>query len=150
LKGCSMSIFDSPELQAFRAEVKAFLHAQLTEEQVQATRSGLHLKPCIMRQWQGVLHKRGWGAPHWPTSAGGPGWNALQRYIFEEESAFADAPPCDVLGLFLAGPMIIAEGNEEQKQRYLPKILAGEELWCQGFSEPNAGSDLASLKTTAV
>ncbi|NYT84442.1 acyl-CoA dehydrogenase family protein [Pollutimonas harenae] len=145
-----MSIFNSPELQAFRAEAKAFLQAQLTDELVQATRGGLHLKPAIMRQWQGVLHKRGWGAPHWPVSAGGPGWNALQRYIFEEESAFVDAPPGDVLGLFLAGPMIIAEGSDEQKQRYLPKILAGEELWCQGFSEPNAGSDLASLKTTAT
>src|SRR5690606_23253855 len=140
-----MSVFNSPELQAFRTEVKAFLQEQLTDELVHATRSGLHLKPTIMGQWQSLLNKRGWGAPHWPASAGGPGWDALQRYIFEEESAFSDAPPGDVLGLYLAGPMIIAEGSEEQKQRYLPKILAGEEFWCQGFSEPNAGSDLASL-----
>lgn len=145
-----MSIFDTPQLQAFRAEVRAFLKEHLTDELVQATRGGLHLAPSLMAQWQGILNSRGWGAPHWPAEAGGPGWNALQRYIFEEESAFADTPPGDVLGLYLAGPMIIAEGSEAQKQRYLPKILSGEELWCQGFSEPGAGSDLASVKTTAV
>src|SRR5690554_2231510 len=145
-----MSIFNTPDLMAFRQEVRAFIKERLTDEMVQATRSGLHLDPRIMRAWQATLNERGWGAPHWPASAGGPGWNALQRYIFEEECAFADAPPGDVLGLFLAGPMIIAEGNDAQKKRYLPKILSGEEYWCQGFSEPNAGSDLASLKTTAV
>lgn len=145
-----MSIFNTPDLLAFREEARAFIKEHLTDEMVQATRSGLHLDPDIMRRWQAALNARGWGAPHWPAEAGGPGWNALQRYIFEEESAFADTPPGDVLGLFLAGPMIIAEGNDAQKKRYLPKILSGEEYWCQGFSEPNAGSDLASLKTTAV
>jgi alkylation response protein AidB-like acyl-CoA dehydrogenase len=103
-----------------------------------------------MARWQATLHRRGWGAPHWPQALGGTGWSELQRYIFEEESAFADAPLGDVHGLFLAGPMIIAAGSEAQRSRYLPKILAGEEFWCQGFSEPNAGSDLASVKTRAV
>lgn len=145
-----MSIFDTPELHAFRQQVRSFLQQNLEDDLVQTTRGNLHLKRPDMARWQAILNERGWGAPHWPESAGGPGWNELQRYIFEEESAFADTPPGDVLGLFLAGPMIIAEGSDEQKARYLPKILAGEEFWCQGFSEPNAGSDLASLKTIAT
>ena len=145
-----MSIFDAPELRAFRAEVRGFLDEHLTPDLVEETRAGLHLKRGRMARWQAMLNQRGWGAPHWPAAAGGPGWNELQRYIFEEECAFADSPPGDVLGLFLAGPMIIAEGSAEQKERYLPRILSGEEFWCQGFSEPNAGSDLASLKTTAA
>ena len=144
-----MSIFDTPELRAFRAEVRAFLAENLDDELVQATRGGLHTERPLVARWQAILHRRGWGAPHWPAAFGGTGWNELQRYIFEEESAFADAPLGDVHGLFLAGPMLIAEGSHEQQARYLPKILAGEEFWCQGFSEPNAGSDLASLKTTA-
>ncbi|MFZ4285791.1 acyl-CoA dehydrogenase family protein [Variovorax sp. HJSM1_2] len=144
-----MSIFHTPELRAFRAEVRSFLQQNLSDELVQATRGGLHLEREPMARWQATLDARGWGAPHWPKSLGGTGWNELQRYIFEEESAFADAPLGDVHGLFLAGPMIIAEGTPEQQARYLPKVLAGEEFWCQGFSEPNAGSDLASLKTTA-
>lgn len=145
-----MSIFKTPQLRQFRQDVRAFFKQKLTPQLVQATRSGLHLNRADMAAWQGILHSNGWGAPHWPASAGGTGWDALRRYIFEEESAFADTPPGDVLGLFLAGPMLIAEGSEAQKKRYLPKILSGEEFWCQGFSEPNAGSDLASLKTTAV
>lgn len=144
-----MTIFSTPELQAFRQEVRAFLKQHLTDDLVRATRGGLHLEREDMARWQAVLNARGWGAPHWPVAVGGTGWNELQRYIFEEESAFADAPLGDVHGLFLAGPMLIAEGSAAQQARYLPKILAGEEFWCQGFSEPNAGSDLASLKTSA-
>ncbi|RJF92388.1 acyl-CoA dehydrogenase family protein [Noviherbaspirillum saxi] len=144
-----MSIFNTPELRAFRAEVRQFLDAELDDELRQATRAGLHIPRALVARWQAALHGRGWGAPHWPVATGGPGWNALQRYVFEEELAFADAPPGDVLGLFLAGPMLIAEGNAEQKTRYLPGVLSGENFWCQGFSEPNAGSDLASLKTHA-
>ena len=144
-----MSIFDTPELRAFRAEVRDFLRANLSDDLVHATRAGLHLEREPMARWQAALDRRGWGAPHWPKALGGTGWSELQRYIFEEESAFADAPLGDVHGLFLAGPMIIAAGSPEQRALYLPKILAGETFWCQGFSEPNAGSDLASLKTTA-
>lgn len=145
-----MSMFDTPELRQFRQEVRSFLKEHLDEHLIHETRGGLHMERADMACWQATLHAQGWGAPHWPTCVGGTGWNELQRYIFEEESAFADAPLGDVHGLFLAGPMIIAEGSEEQKKRYLPKILAGEEFWCQGFSEPNAGSDLASLKTRAT
>lgn len=144
-----MSIFDTPELRAFRAEVREFLKQHLDDHLAHQTRGGLHMEREDMARWQATLNRRGWGAPHWPKAFGGSGWNELQRYIFEEESAFADAPLGDVHGLFLAGPMIIAAGSAAQKARYLPKILAGEEFWCQGFSEPNAGSDLASLKTRA-
>ena len=144
-----MSIFDTPELRAFRADVRQFLQENLTDDLVHATRAGLHLEREPMARWQAALDRRGWGAPHWPKALGGTGWSELQRYIFEEESAFADAPLGDVHGLFLAGPMIIAAGSEAQKARYLPDMLAGRTFWCQGFSEPNAGSDLASLKTTA-
>lgn len=144
-----MSIFDTPELRAFRSEVREFLKTHLDDHLVHQTRGGLHMERADMARWQATLHARGWGAPHWPEAFGGSGWNELQRHIFEEESAFADAPLGDVHGLFLAGPMIIAAGSAAQKARYLPKILAGEEFWCQGFSEPNAGSDLASLKTRA-
>ncbi|UZG44404.1 acyl-CoA dehydrogenase family protein [Caldimonas thermodepolymerans] len=142
-------IFDTPELRAFRSQVRNFLRDHLDDELVHLTRGGLHMERAAMARWQATLHRQGWAAPHWPKAVGGTGWNALQRYIFEEECAFADAPLGDVHGLFLAGPMLIAEGTEEQKARYLPRILAGEEFWCQGFSEPNSGSDLASLKTTA-
>ncbi|MFT3955720.1 MAG: acyl-CoA dehydrogenase family protein [Piscinibacter sp.] len=144
-----MSIFDTPELRAFRQEVREFLKTHLDDHLVLQTRGGLHMEREDMARWQATLNARGWGAPHWPKQFGGSGWNELQRYIFEEESAFADAPLGDVHGLFLAGPMIIAAGSAAQQARYLPKILAGEEFWCQGFSEPNAGSDLASLKTRA-
>ncbi len=145
-----MSIFDTPELRAFRQEVREFLEEHLDDRLVQQTRGGLHMERADMARWQAALNRRGWGAPHWPKAFGGTGWSELQRYVFEEESAFADAPLGDVHGLFLAGPMIIAAGSAAQRSRYLPKILAGEEFWCQGFSEPNAGSDLASLKTRAV
>lgn len=144
-----MSLFDTPELHQFRQEVRSFLKEHLDAHLVHETRGGLHMERADMALWQATLHAQGWGAPHWPVAVGGTGWSELQRYIFEEECAFADAPLGDVHGLFLAGPMIIAEGTDEQKQRYLPRILAGEEFWCQGFSEPNAGSDLASLKTRA-
>ncbi|MBF5007263.1 acyl-CoA dehydrogenase family protein [Diaphorobacter caeni] len=145
-----MSLFDTPELLRFRQEVRSFLQEHLDAHFVHETRGGLHMEREDMARWQAMLHSQGWGAPHWPVAVGGTGWSELQRYIFEEECAFADAPLGDVHGLFLAGPMLIAEGSDEQKQRYLPRILAGEEFWCQGFSEPNAGSDLASLKTRAT
>jgi alkylation response protein AidB-like acyl-CoA dehydrogenase len=140
---------NSPELQAFREEIRLFLRDHLTGEMIHATRADPHVPRPVMAAWQSILNDRGWGAPHWPVASGGTGWPAIQRYVFEQELAFADAPLGDVVGLFLAGPMLAHEGSPEQKERYLPKILSGEEMWCQGFSEPNAGSDLASLTTTA-
>ncbi len=143
------SLFETPVLRAFRAEVRAFLREHLDDDLVHKTRGGLHMERVDMARWQAALNRQGWGAPHWPKALGGTGWSELQRYIFEEECAFADAPLGDVHGLFLAGPMLIAAGGPAQQARYLPPILAGQEFWCQGFSEPNAGSDLASLKTSA-
>lgn len=144
-----MSIFDRPELRSFRSQVRSFLKQHLDQDLVHKTRGGLHMEREDMARWQSTLNSQGWGAPHWPAALGGTRWSELQRYIFEEECAFADAPLGDVHGLFLVGPMLIAEGSEAQKTRYLPPILSGKEFWCQGFSESNAGSDLASLKTTA-
>jgi alkylation response protein AidB-like acyl-CoA dehydrogenase len=144
-----MSLFNAPELRRFRETVRDFLAQELPDEMCEATAGGLHLPRQMVSRWQGILHRRGWGAPHWPAWAGGTGWNVLQRYIFEEELAIADAPPGDVMGLFLAGPMLIAEGSEKQKTAYLPGILSGQTFWCQGFSEPDAGSDLAALTTCA-
>lgn len=144
-----MSIFSTPELIRFRQEVRVFLKMRLTQELVAATRSSPHVERPLVARWQGILHAQGWAAPHWPAAWGGTGWNEAQRYVFEEETALADAPLGDVLGLFLAGPLLIAEGSEQQKARYLPGILSGGTFWCQGFSEPQAGSDLASLTTSA-
>jgi alkylation response protein AidB-like acyl-CoA dehydrogenase len=95
------------------------------------------------------LHAKGWVAPHWPKEVGGPGWDAARRFIFSEELEKAGAPTLSPFGLSMVGPLLIQFGTAEQKARFLPKILSGEELWCQGYSEPEAGSDLASLRTVA-
>ena len=99
-----MSIFDTPALRAFRAEVRDFLHEQLTEDLVRATRAGLHLEREPMARWQATLNRRGWGAPHWPVRLGGTGWNELQRYIFEEECGYAGAPPLVPFELLMEEP----------------------------------------------
>ena len=100
--------------------------------------------------WHKVLHKKGWVAPHWPKEYGGCEWNVTQRYIWGEENARAETQPLLPFGLSMVGPVIYTYGNEEQKARFLPRILSGEDWWCQGYSEPGSGSDLASLRTKAV
>lgn len=100
-------------------------------------------------QWHRILAEKGWVAPHWPEALGGPGWDAARRFIFTEEMEGLGTPQLSPFGLSMVGPLLIQFGTDEQKQRFLPKILSGEEVWCQGYSEPNAGSDLASLRTTA-
>ncbi len=100
--------------------------------------------------WQKILAAKGWGAMVWPAQFGGPGWSAMQLHIFDEEAALAGAPTLSPFGLRMVGPVIMAFGSPAQQQRFLPKIASGEEWWCQGYSEPGAGSDLASLKTRAV
>lgn len=114
------------------------------------TQQWLHAPFDLWRRWQAALFAHGWSAPHWPTEYGGPGWTPLQRFLFEVEAVSGGAPVLPALGLKLAAPVIYTYGNAEQKARYLPGILSGEEQWCQGFSEPGAGSDLGSLKTRAV
>lgn len=137
---------------AFQDEVRRFLAAELP----QRLRDGMNgtpsvfVEPEIGLEWQRILHAKGWLAYQWPVEAGGTGWTPIQRYLFEKECALADAPALSVLGLKLVGPVIARFGTPDQKARFLQRILTGEDLWCQGYSEPGSGSDLASLKTRAV
>jgi alkylation response protein AidB-like acyl-CoA dehydrogenase len=138
------------EEQAFREEVRAFLKEQLPAQIRETVLNGRELSRADHVLWQRRLHDRGWGGMSWPIGFGGPGWNSVQLYIFEEESALAGAPRLIPFGTKMVAPVIMAFGNAAQQQRFLPKISSGEEWWCQGYSEPGAGSDLASLKTRAV
>jgi alkylation response protein AidB-like acyl-CoA dehydrogenase len=142
----------TPAETAFRQEVRDWLTAALPQhlrDGMTGTPSSF-TEPTLYLEWQRILHTKGWLAYHWPEAVGGTGWTPTQRYIFEKELALADAPSLSVLGLRLVGPVIAEFGTPEQKARFLPRILSGEDLWCQGYSEPGAGSDLASLKTRAV
>jgi alkylation response protein AidB-like acyl-CoA dehydrogenase len=140
----------SDEELSFREEVRAFLRRQLSPSISQKVLNGYELGREDHVQWQRRLHERGWGGMSWPVEFGGAGWNSVQQYIFEEESALAGAPRLIPFGIKMVAPVIMTFGSAAQQQRYLPKISAGEEWWCQGYSEPGAGSDLASLKTRAV
>jgi len=141
----------NPELEAFRQQVRTFLNDNLTEEIKRRTHVGVHPpSEDDRRWWNKILNDKGWAAPAWPKEYGGTGWNAIERHIFEMECRQADAPELRWQGLRLIGPVIYTFGTEEQKKQHLPSILAGETQWAQGFSEPEAGSDLASLRTTAV
>jgi alkylation response protein AidB-like acyl-CoA dehydrogenase len=138
------------EEQAFRDEVRTFLGEQLSSGISDKVLNGYELGREDHLLWQRRLHERGWGGMGWPVEFGGPGWNPVQQYIFEEESALAGGPRLIPFGTKMVAPVIMAFGSTAQQQRFLPKISAGEEWWCQGYSEPGAGSDLASLKTRAV
>lgn len=144
-----MNLDFSPEEVAFRAEVRAFIEENYPEE-LKDLGSREDLTRDQFLAWHKVLGKKGWAAPAWPEKYGGTGWTSTQRYIWSEENARVDAMMPLPFGISMVAPVIYTFGNEEQKERYLPKILSGEEWWCQGYSEPGAGSDLASLKTTAV
>jgi len=135
--------------QSFRQEVRAFLREQLSPEISNKVLQGYELGREELVQWQRRLHDRGWGGMGWPKQFGGPGWNSVQQYIFDEESALAGAPRLIPFGTKMVAPVIMAFGSPAQQQRFLPPISSGEEWWCQGYSEPGAGSDLASLKTRA-
>jgi len=125
------------------------LREQLPADIAQRIKSGLSIRAEDYTRWQKLLFKRGWGAPTWPKQFGGTGWTPVQLHIFDEESAAAGAPRTLPFGLKMVGPVIMAFGNQTQQQRWLPRIVSGEDWWCQGYSEPGAGSDLASLKTRA-
>jgi alkylation response protein AidB-like acyl-CoA dehydrogenase len=136
---------------SFREEVRAFLDAKLNQrlrDGAFATPS-VFVEPDITREWQAILNEKGWLATMWPEEDGGAGFTPTQKYIFEKECALAGAPALPVLGLKLVGPVICRFGTPAQKAHFLPRILSGEDYWCQGYSEPGAGSDLASLKTRA-
>src|ERR1700759_4843783 len=138
------------EEQAFREEVRAFLHEKLPAHIREKVLNGFELSREDHVLWQRTLHERGWGAVAWPKGFGGPAWDAVQQYIFEEETALAGAPRLIPFGTKMVAPVIMAFGNAAQQRRFLPPISSGSEWWCQGYSEPGAGSDLASLKTRAV
>lgn len=144
-----MDLKFTPEEQAFREEIRHFMREQLPADISHKIRSGLAIKAEDCTRWQKILHKRGWGAPSWPQQFGGTGWNAVQRHIFDEEAGAAGAPRAIPFGLNMVAPVIMAFGSPEQQERFLPRIVSGEDWWCQGYSEPGAGSDLASLKTRA-
>jgi len=135
--------------EAFRAEVRAFLREKLPPAMAARTLRGYHGSKADMIGWTRILHERGWSAPHWPRAHGGPGWTPLQRHLFEEECALAGAPGTCTSALLLVAPVIYTFGTAAQCAQHLPPILRGDAWWGQGFSEPNAGSDLASLKTRA-
>ena len=134
---------------AFRDAVRAFLDANLPVELQQKVRQHLRLSKDDIVRWHKIVAQQGWAAPGWPVEHGGTGWNAVQRHIWEDECARAGTPPILPFGINMVAPVIMAFGNEAQKSYYLPRILHCDDWWCQGYSEPGAGSDLASLKTTA-
>jgi alkylation response protein AidB-like acyl-CoA dehydrogenase len=139
----------SPKDEAFRDEMRAFMRDNLPAEIRHKVEMGLGLGKNDYVTWQQIVNDRGWLAPGWPVEHGGTGWPPMQRHIFNEEMARAGAPRIIPFGVAMVGPVIIAFGSEAQKQRYLPRILTSEDWWCQGYSEPGSGSDLASLKTRA-
>lgn len=137
------------DYEAFADEVRQFATANCPEDIKELMRQNRKLTREPWSRWQKILDDHGWGAPGWPREYGGTGWNARQRYIFDEVLSECDCPAQYHHGLRHIGPVLIAYGSEEQKKRYLPGILDGTDWWCQGYSEPGAGSDLASLKTRA-
>ena len=134
---------------AFREEVRTFIRDNLPNDIAESVSRGRALTKQDIQRWQRILYDQGWAAPAWPEEFGGPGWNATQRYIFDEVVAEFDTPEIVPFGLLMVGPLIYTFGSQAQKDRFLPKILTGEEWWCQGYSEPGSGSDLASLQTKA-
>ncbi len=135
---------------AFRNDVRAFLAASLPREIAEALSVGVSVAKPLLKRWHKILHQQGWVAPAWPKDQGGTGWTTTQQHIFDEECANANAPRLMPFGLSMVGPVIYTFGSAEQKAQHLPGILSGETWWCQGYSEPGSGSDLASLKTKAV
>jgi alkylation response protein AidB-like acyl-CoA dehydrogenase len=140
----------SPEHEAFRREVRAWIQEALPPDLRAKAEVDAHFEMPESTLWQKILHQRGWAAPQWPAEHGGPGLDPTARFILTEELELAGTPPLSPFGLVMVGPLIMQFGAPAQKQRFLPKILSAEEIWCQGYSEPNAGSDLASLRTSAV
>src|SRR5690606_3066097 len=141
---------DSPSVAAWRAEVRAFLDEYLADE-IRIT--GRRQRPApgpALERWRRALAERGWIAPAWPKEYGGAGLTPIEQFVLNEEFAEASAPSLGGLGVMMLGPTLIAHGTEEQKQQHLPRILDGTVQWCQGYSEPGSGSDLASLQTRAV
>lgn len=144
-----MDLSFTKEEEAFREEVQTWLRTAMPPHLAAKAAVDGNFSMDEIMEWHRILAKKGWVAPNWPKEVGGPGWDAARRFIFTEELEKAGAPQLSPFGLVMVGPLIIQFGTEAQRTRFLPKILSGEEKWCQGYSEPEAGSDLASLRVTA-
>src|SRR5579883_2735804 len=144
-----MDLRFTPEEIAFRDEVRAFMREKLPPAIRAKVIEGRRLAKGDLVAWQRILNAKGWAVPHWPKEWGGTGWSPVQLYLFRDEMQQACAPEPLPFGTSMVGPVIIAFGNEAQKRKYLPRIANLDDWWCQGFSEPGAGSDLASLRTSA-
>src|SRR5437762_7682934 len=145
-----MDLNFSSEETAFRDEVRSWLRANLPGHLREKVENYAHLSREELLGWHRLLAKQGWVAPAWPKEWGGTGWNVVQRYIFEEELGYAGTPPIIPFGVTMCAAVLLRFGTEAQKKRFLPRIYSGEDFWCQGYSEPGSGSDLASLKTKAL
>jgi alkylation response protein AidB-like acyl-CoA dehydrogenase len=144
-----MDLVFTPEEQAFREDIRAWVHANLPADIQHKVRNALRQTRDDMQRWAKILGKKGWLGHGWPKEFGGPGWNAVQKHLFEEECALAGAPRVVPFGPVMVAPVIMAFGNAEQQARFLPGIASGDVWWSQGYSEPGSGSDLASLKCKA-
>ena len=135
---------------AFQSEVRSFLESEFPAEYRIKIDENKRLSKDELVDWQKILYRKGWAAPSWPKEYGGTGWTQIQRHIFATEMGLIGAPDPVPFGMTMVAPIIMAYGTDEQKARFLPDILESNVWWCQGYSEPNSGSDLASLKTAAV
>jgi alkylation response protein AidB-like acyl-CoA dehydrogenase len=144
-----MDLAFTPEEQQFREDIRTWVHGNLPQDIAHKVHNALHLTREDMQRWGKILGTKGWLGHAWSKEFGGPGWNAIQKHLFEEECALAGAPRVVPFGPVMVAPVIMAFGNAEQQQRFLPGIASGDVWWSQGYSEPGSGSDLASLKTRA-
>jgi alkylation response protein AidB-like acyl-CoA dehydrogenase len=145
-----MDLKFTAEEEKFRDEVRAFFEAELPTDIRTKLELGRRQSKDDMVRWQKILFKRGWGAPNWPTKFGGTGWNIIEQHIFEEERSAHNAPIQNPFSMKMLAPVMQAFGNAAQQEYFLPRILRADDWWCQGYSEPGSGSDLASLRTSAV
>jgi alkylation response protein AidB-like acyl-CoA dehydrogenase len=144
-----MDLRFTPEERAFREEVRTFIRENLPADTRDRMKLGHPPRKDDTVRWQRILNAKGWAALSWPKEWGGPGWTAIQKMIFLEENLMAPAPELLSFNITMLGPVLLQFGTEAQKQRFLPRAANLDDWWCQGFSEPGAGSDLASLKTAA-
>jgi alkylation response protein AidB-like acyl-CoA dehydrogenase len=145
-----MDLSYSQDELAFRDQVRGWLKDHLPSDLREKIANYDELTREDLLRWHAILARQGWVAPAWPKEWGGTGWSVVQRYIFEEECGYAGTPPLIPFGLSMCGPVLLKFGTDEQKKKFLPRIYQGDDFWCQGYSEPGSGSDLASLKTKAV
>ena len=145
-----MDLEFTPAEEAFRSEVRDFYAAQVPARLSEKIRLGRHLTKTEQEEWHAILNRKGWLVPHWPVEWGGTGWSVVERYIVDLESSLANAPRALPFGIGMLAPVLLKYGSEPQKAHWLPRIKDSSDWWCQGYSEPGAGSDLAALKTRAI